>query len=119
VLELCVDDAFEPNNVPNYAQNVEQGTLEGLALCSADFDWYKFDTTSGRQVVLNLDFDSTDSDLDMRLYHESNILTPVASSLGLETGENITYETIQSGTFYIRVNGFDGSAGAYSLDITY
>jgi len=119
VLELCVDDAYEPNNVVNYAQSLEQGEVEDLVLCSSDFDWYEFDTTSGRQVIINLDFDSTLMDLDMRLYHESNPFTPVASSLGLGTGENITYETTQSGTFYIRVNGFDGAAGVYGLSLTY
>jgi hypothetical protein len=110
---------MEPNNAPSQAPTTAVGSYEELNLCPSDYDWYSFEATSGIQVELALTFTHEDGDLDLRLYHDSSFLQPVASGLSKDDNESLTYITMQSGTYYIRVNGFAGGATTYSMSVTY
>jgi hypothetical protein len=119
VLVVCLEDAFEPNNAPTQAINLSSGAYPELALCPADYDWYTFDVSAGKVVSVDINFVHDDGDLDLRLYHESSFNQPVASSLSKSDNESIEYITLQSGVYFIRVNGFAGSGNQYDLSLDY
>jgi len=44
----CQPDAFEPNDVPAQATQLDDLFLDGVSLCSRDEDWYRIAMCSGR-----------------------------------------------------------------------
>ncbi|MBR59024.1 MAG: hypothetical protein CMH54_13530 [Myxococcales bacterium] len=119
VVELCLEDAYEPNNNPVQAASIEPGDISNLAICPFELDWYAFDTTAGKQVEVTLAFANDEGDLDVRLYYSGNLQQPVASAVSAQDGEVLTYTTTQSGTYYIRVNGFAGDSNSYDMNLSF
>lgn len=120
VVAICMEDLLEPNATPAQAPKIQPNQpYAGLALCPGDLDWYKVDLVAGKTVTVAIQFVDAAGDLDLRLYGPSDTTKPVASSNnpGLD-GESIEYLVKTTGTHWIRVNGFNGAANAYTLKVT-
>ena len=119
VVELCLEDVHEPNNNVAQTAAIDPGAFSDLAICPFDLDWYSFNTTAGKQVAVTLEFTNADGDLDVRLYIEADLQQPVASAVSEQDGEELNFTTTQSGTYYIRVNGFAGDSNSYDMTLSF
>ena len=115
-------DSDEANETTATATNL--GTLSGLTTRSnrsihttTDVDLYKFTTqavgTSAHYV--RIDFTHSVGDLDIDLLDSAgNVLT---SSTGTSDREEISLSGRTAGVYYLRVRGYSGARGNYSLSI--
>jgi hypothetical protein len=79
--------------------------IKGLISPSGDLDYYKFVITTGGTITLTLG--TLPGDYDLRLYNSAG--TQLASSvLGGTSSETINY-TAAAGTYYARVEGYNGA----------
>jgi hypothetical protein len=70
-------------------------------------------------VTAEILFDQQEGDLDMRLYDPSYSTTiPIAVSSTNNSNESITYAVGVTGTYLIRVHGFDGGSASYDLSVS-
>jgi hypothetical protein len=125
VAKLCLPDVFEPNDVLSQADpfapgvDVANGGANGLALCPYELDWYSIQVVGGTAVTAEILFDQQEGDLDMRLYDPSYSTTiPIAVSSTNNSNESITYAVGVTGTYLIRVHGFDGGSASYDLNVS-
>ncbi|MCB9543493.1 MAG: pre-peptidase C-terminal domain-containing protein [Myxococcales bacterium] len=115
VFAQCRDDAEEPGGEHNDSMD-EAGVFppvdERRQICDFDDDWYAFTLRQGTNARLDLYFTHADGDLDLELYNEAGVR--VASSTGTSDTELIEGE-MAAGTYRVRVFGYRGATGAYSL----
>lgn len=102
-------DLFEPNNTPDTAAPVTGGTYQGLWICEGDEDY--FEIMSGGSFTVSIQFQHSVGDLDMALYQGTS---QVAISQGTSDTETISAE---AGTYILRVYGYNGAQGEYSLSL--
>jgi hypothetical protein len=124
VAKLCLPDAQEPNDVLSseapYAPQIVLGeTLESLALCPFELDWFSVIVPPGQSLTVELAFDDAVGDLDLRLYDPTySISLPVVVAATQSGTETATYQPPVGGVVLVRVNGFDGGSAEYSLTAT-
>lgn len=124
VAKLCLPDMHEPNDVllpeAPYAPALTPGeTLEDLALCPFELDWFSVIVPPGNSLTVDLNFDSENGDLDLRLYDPTYSMSlPVTVAATQGASESATYEPPVGGVVLVRVNGFDGASAEYTLDAT-
>lgn len=101
----------------------------------SDVDWYRFRTsnTGGEDNSVRIDFSSREGDLDLALYSYSgtadqesgfggnafnpDALTEINISQGVSSQEEISLEGQAAGEYFVKVYGYDGDTGSYSLTI--
>jgi hypothetical protein len=88
--------------------------LSGKVANSVDVDFYSFKLTQAKTVQVQLSFSHASGDLDISLYDSQKRL--VAKSEGSSNLESIQ-KLLASGTYYIKIYGYKGAAGEYSLTI--
>ena len=99
--------------------SIEDGGAEGLALCPYELDWYSVQVTGGTVLTAEILFDQAEGDLDMRLYDPTYSKTiPIAVSSTNDSNEEISHTVTVSGTYLIRIHGFDGASASYDLNIS-
>ena len=113
-------DAYEPNDTQSQAYAIESGTTyNGKISTSSDQDWFKF--TTNASGAINVSLSNLPGDYDIYLYNGSG--TQVAKSEnGSTTSESIAYNATASGTFYLKIIGYNGAMStstAYALNATY
>jgi hypothetical protein len=123
VLELCLPDAAEPNDLlaaaPPWAPALAAPGWTGLALCPFEVDWFSVAATGGTTLTVTARFSHAEGDLDLRLYDPSYSTTiPVAKADSKDDDEVITYAVAVDGTLLVRVHGFDGASAGYDLQVT-
>ncbi|HIA03570.1 MAG TPA: hypothetical protein EYN66_16965, partial [Myxococcales bacterium] len=118
VQEVCVDDALEPNNHPNYPTDLMLGYYENLQVCPYDLDWYRIALLEGDQLNIKAFFANGGGDLDLRLYQDGNFTQPVLKAYKTNDGEALVYSVPADGSYYIRLNGLSGAANTYSLFVS-
>ena len=125
VAKLCLPDVYEPNDVLSQADpyapvvSLDDGGADGLALCPYELDWYSVQVTGGTELTAEILFDQAEGDLDMRLYDPAYSKTiPVAVSSTNDSNEVISYAVAVSGTYLIRIHGFDGASASYDLNVS-
>ncbi len=97
-------DAKEPNNSRSAAV-AATGTIAELQVCAADDDWF----TSAAGGGVKIQFTHADGDLDLEAFDASGARLPGSAGTG-----NTEQVTIPAGGF-VRVLGFSGARGAYTL----
>lgn len=107
----CADDAFEDNDTSGTAKAIAIGAHDGLAVCCGDDDYYRVTVSSG--VAVSISFDHDAGDLDLEIYAGS---TRIDVSDSVSNGESVS--AAASGTYVVRVLGYNGAAGTYSLSVT-
>ncbi|QQS30196.1 MAG: fibronectin type III domain-containing protein [Sphingobacteriales bacterium] len=101
-------DTYESNNSQSAAKTIPKNTtISALIGSSTDSDWFKFTLTSTekniRVTLSNLPFD-----YDLRLYR-NNTLLATSQNGGTANEVIIRNNTSTSGTYYIRVYGYNGA----------
>jgi subtilase family serine protease len=114
---LCLPDAFWPNVAPTIAANLPEGKTKDLSLCPYEFDWFKFEAVKGETLTLTMDFAQALGDLDLRLYKAGKFDAPVATSQTKAAPEQLVWTADATGTYYVRINGFQGESNTYSLSL--
>lgn len=113
------DDRYDQNDTQLTARNL--GTLtkgQNFAdLQAVDDDWYKFTTTrTGTNAsFVQIGFNGSDADLDLRLYNAAGGLINVSNGFG--NSEFISLDGLAKGTYLIKVNRASGPAINYDLSI--
>ena len=101
----------------NKAQQIPLNTdVKGKISPSADKDVYKFTITNGGTITISLT--NLPADYDIKLFNGSQTQVAVSQSSGT-TSEAINY-TALSGTYYVRVYGYNGansSSVCYNLKV--
>lgn len=109
----CTDD-LEPNDARSGAAAVNSGTYNNLKVCAGDIDFYKVVVPSGGSLRATINFTHSAGDLDMELLNSSGGRITVSQST--ENTESVTASS--AGTYYLRVYGYSGATGDYSLTIS-
>lgn len=114
-------DAYEPNDSLSAAYGpIASGTVyNGYIGSGTDVDWFKFTTSASGTLSLSLT--NLPADYDLYLYNSTG--TQIAYSYnGGTTSESISYSASSTGTFYVKVVGYNGANSttqAYALKATY
>ena len=112
----CTDDAFEPNNTRQTAQNLPVGRAESLAICEADGDFFRFDASFGNLITFTVDsFIHADGDIDLRVLNDEG--TIVGSSASVENSETVSYCARGSEAVYAQVFGYRGATNTYAIEV--
>jgi hypothetical protein len=106
----CGDDAFEPNNKPEQATQISDGTFANLSVCDTalspiDEDWFKLLLEKGEQIEATITSDHALGNLDMPLYANNSFGSPAHYSPVDGDVEKVTYTAPSAGTYYLRVVG--------------
>ena len=112
-------EVHEPNDSFSQAYQLSVGTTTASFIQSnGDEDYFKFSIPSGGSLKLTLG--SLPADYDFFLYNNSQ--TELARGYSTNNPEIINHNPTSGGTFYVRVNGWNGahsSTDSYELTITY
>jgi|GEM_PF-646105 len=115
-------DDYEANNQRTTAFNLRgiEGKLrlDNCTLHTGDQDWFRFEqlnTATTSHYVL-ADFRQAQGDIDLELYNSQGTL--IRSSTGSSAPETISLAGLQSGTYYVRLFGYQNATNPnYSLEI--
>jgi len=119
VAKLCLPDAVEPNDLYQSAPTVTAPGMMDLSLCPFELDWFAVEVQSGQTLTVTASFSHAEGDLDMRLYDPNYSTTiPVEVAGSKDDNETIVWPVSVTGTYYVRVHGFDGASADYDLDVT-
>ncbi|MFH2006755.1 MAG: pre-peptidase C-terminal domain-containing protein [bacterium] len=119
----CIDDIWEPSNGALEAiPVVPTDIVDELKICTDDEDWFQIDLQANDTLVVEVGFyqNGFDDDLDVYLYDIDGLtnLTPCCDSQNGQSGtsdEQLTYTVTTTGTYYVVVNGYDGSTNDYLI----
>jgi len=114
-------DTYEPNDSMSsaYGPLTSGSTYNSYIASSSDVDYYKFTTSQTGAISVNLS--NLPGDYDLYLYNSSGSLLK-SSTNGGTTSESISYSASTTGTFYVKVIGYNGASStstAYALKVTY
>jgi hypothetical protein len=126
----CVDDSREDDDVLSQARpTVQPYSSTGNSICPDDRDWYRVNLTQGQRLTVNLLFeqDAATEDLDIHIHNSSGFdLTPCEPGntdecseergQGIDSDEHTVFTAPATGTYYVVVVGYDGSANSYSIN---
>ncbi len=115
----CPADSYEPNDSFVAAAGVTPDSPRLAYICpSGDDDYYRFTVSSGQQMQIDLDGaggGDLPADYDIELYDPGQSYV-TQSNAGGTLPEQIIYTADRSGTWYVRLLGYNG---AYSADDPY
>ena len=111
-ISTCTD-IYESNNTLNSAKTIALGTnINGLISSATDNDYFKFSNSSSRRNIL-VSLTNLPADYDLRLYNSRGTL--IATSQNSSTAsESIKFNSAPTGTYYARVNGYNGALNTSS-----
>lgn len=116
-VELCQPDSFEENNNADTASVVAPGSFNGLSICAGDEDFFAIQAGAGDNLEINVLFTDADGNLDIELIDPNQNRFGVGRSNS--DNERIFAENLPlSGTYLLKVNGFEGAENSYNLDIS-
>ncbi len=110
-------DVYESNNSRTAARAIATNTnITAQIGTSTDQDWFSFSTTStARNIRITLT--GLPADYDVELYNSAGTLVG-SSANGSTTSETINFNTTTTGTYFVRVFGYNGafsSTACYTL----
>lgn len=131
----CVDDKFDTwtatstgtaadrtftNDVPTNAVTVSSGeSFNALRVCPSNADWLKVNAAVGQRVIVHVEYvHAAGRDIDVRLFGPANQTTQVASAIGTDGTEDISFTATAAGDHFIEVFGFQNGENVYGLDVT-
>lgn len=102
-------DHFEPNGNPTTATSIGPGTYSDLHICEGDEDYFSISMTTN--FTVRISFEHSVGDLDMSLLQNGTIVQTSQSTSNTET------ISASPGTYVLRVYGYAGATGAYTLTL--
>ncbi|MFZ9943575.1 MAG: fibronectin type III domain-containing protein, partial [Bacteroidia bacterium] len=117
-------DPYESNNTSGTAKILTTSQLNtnltATISSTTDVDWYRFSTVSGAtRVKVNLT--TLPADYDLYLYSNNASTVLGRSILGGTSSEQVIRNTTKTGTYYVRVIGYQGAfstSSCYTLRIS-
>lgn len=108
IIAPCTD-SYEPNDssTSSYGPLTSGSSYNGKICSSTDVDWFKVGISSPGTISFSLTVPSS-NDYDLELYSPSGTFI-TGSYGGTGSNESISYTTSTTGTYYIRVYGYNGS----------
>jgi hypothetical protein len=110
----CTDD-FEPNESPGTARAITAGQTVSAQICASDADHFAVTVGAGGRIDARLEFVHATGDLDLELLSPTG--TRAAIAQGTSNVEAISATGLGAGRYVLRVYGFSGQKGSYSLKI--
>ncbi len=106
-------DVYESNNSLSAAKSIAVNTnINALIGTSTDNDYFKFSNTS-TQKNIRITLSNLPADYDVRLYKSTGSQVAISQNGGTTT-ETIKYNNAATGTYYVRVYGYNGAYSASS-----
>ena len=109
----CEDDTFEPNDSSESPAPLDPGSYDDLQICPRDDDWFAVQVDQGEIIDLLVLFDHNAGDIDVSLRDPSGAL--IGFSVDTDDDEEITLRAQTTGTYLVRVYGFDGATNSYAM----
>ncbi len=99
------DDEYEQNDDSGAAYDITSEIDTTLNAASFDDDWYVVTVTEVNSFIsVLLSFDDADGNIDLDLYDDLDLVTPIASSAGMGDTESVSIQ-VAPGDYYIQVTG--------------
>lgn len=115
-----IADTYESNNTTATAYQITSGvTYKSLINSTTDVDYYKIVTSARGTITVSLT--TLPGDYDMYLYNSAGTLV-AKSELAYGSNESFTYRTSGAGTYYLKIQGYDGAMSQgyqYTLKATF
>lgn len=119
-ISTVIADTYESNNTTGTAYQITSGTTyKSLISSTTDVDYYKI--VKSARGTISISLTTLPGDYDMYLYNSSGQLV-AKSELAYGSNESISYRTSGSGTYYLKIVGYDGAnsqGSQYTLKATY
>lgn len=118
---LSAGDTYEYNNSLGSAYYLPApGTYHSFIWSPSDQDWYRINVTSLGEIQMKMDEIVNGADYDLELYNSAGVLL-AGSWWGSNRAEELRFQPIQSGNYYVKVFSFSGSdqKQAYRLKLSY
>jgi hypothetical protein len=125
----CQDDSYEPDDNASQARtvNLNLGPYKALtnSICPYNEDWYEMQMYKDESIVSTLTFTQTGytDEIDVYVYDSGGKnLTPCCdpnNGQSSTSNEKISYKILTSGTYFVVVKGYAGSANKYGICIDY
>lgn len=112
----CTNDAYETNETLAAAKTLSVNTTySAMKICPSDVDWFKFSSTSSQRKV-RVRIYNLPADYDLELYSANGTLLGTSANGGT-TNEGIFYNASGTGTYYVKVIGYNGASSntAYTI----
>lgn len=113
-------DSYESNDTRPTASTafLNGGSGNAVISTSTDDDWFKIDLnhtgTTADKVRIN--FSHSAGDIDLFLYNAAGTL--LKCSRGVTNTEELNLSGYLAGTYYVKVEGYNGATGAYSINVS-
>lgn len=108
------NDQFEYNDGFSSAAEVPPSfDRTGLLLAEGEYDFYAVDLQANTRLNITTLFDNAVSNVNLRVYNQSQDL--IAVGFSATDNESVSITTDQDGTYYIEVYSHDRNATAYDL----
>ena len=91
--------------------------VSGSLSSGADVDWFAFNVTTAGSVKVMLSMPGA-QDLDWSVYAASDLLFSAASSATMSNPEVGTFSANAPGIYYVKVVGYAGATGGYTLNVS-
>ncbi len=104
----CSDDGYEDNDSAADAPALATADHGQLSICSGDDDYFRFDVSGGVSITIGFDHDA--GDLDLSLWQDG-----VEVDRSVSTSNSETVSATGAGSYVLRVYGYQGAQGTYSL----
>jgi hypothetical protein len=121
----CADDADEPNDSPEQAKEIIDGTRSGRKVCPGNDDWYKVYMFEGELLIVDAYFSHARGDIDLRIYGPGTTSANLAqnlllSSLSSTDNEHLELTVASEGYYYLRISGYQlQNPNSYDLQVRF
>jgi len=112
----CTNDSYEANETFATAKTLSvNSTFSAMKICPNDVDWFKFSSSSSQRKV-RVRIYNLPADYDLELYSSNGTLLG-SSANGGTTNEGIFFNASGTGTYYVKVFGYNGASSntAYTI----
>ncbi|MDF2922679.1 MAG: C-terminal target protein [Paenibacillaceae bacterium] len=121
MIPLNDPDPYEPNNTMATARSISVGSYYYPYIFSpSDVDYFSFAGFSGAAVTINMSSIPSGTDYELQLLNSSGTVLK-SSTLGGNSDETITETLPYTGTFYVKVWGYNSTyhpSDSYQLIVT-
>ena len=109
------NDSFDaPSNIGIFSSEQAFEAIDLTIDSAKDDDYYQFQLTGTSDVDIVVSFDHSEGDLDVELLDANELI--LDSSTTTSSEERITGESLEAGTYYLRVYGYgDATSSSYSI----